>query len=237
MSNAVYPPMPAGSNVPEPPIDSSGGFVVVRITDGIHTHRHRFHVRGAEDTIGTYIAPPVGPAVGIGSANEVTVTDTFVQYMTRYMALYSEAWSAIFESYWRAETEPLGTPQRMVEQFPPPTPTPIAGTLGGGDPRNTNDLAIQGTISMKTINGGRARVTVIASGLVKMAHPLPRVIGATTVTPAINYNDYDARLMALVNYLATTTTGVCGHDGFQLTAYGKLTIVDNKRIRRSLGWT
>lgn len=196
--------------IPTPPLDNSGGYMVVKYSNGSITHRLRVHLAPFNaDATGTYSggSPPA----------EGNVAATFTAFVAKLLAYYNTTWTFSLDAVYRNVAGVIG------EIFTITAPATQAGTLNAGAFPNplTETFVCQ---NWKTSGGGRARIFLITpSGWTYSV--------ALNVVPNAGGNADQV----LAAYMVSAATGVRGHDGNVLAGNMRKTLGVNKRIRRRVG--
>lgn len=195
--------------VPTPPPDASGGFMVIKYSNGTYTHRMRVHVAPFNaDATGSYVAPPAG--------QEASVQATAGAFISTIKSNWPAVWTFSLDAVYRVSG---GSVSQTFAITPPANQT-------GTNPNPDNPLPeTYWCANLRTVNGGRFRLFLLQVAGITPGKP----IIATSTTPA------GSTLATLVNYLTGTTTGVRGHDGTAVTGSAKVVYGLNRRIRRRVG--
>jgi hypothetical protein len=194
--------------------DKSGGYAVVQYTNGVDTHRARFHfasLHAADPTL-TYAAP-------IGAEN--TVFDTFAALFGIIKTQYDNTWAfSMLSAYVNAGPDPNNPGFNLFnQQFGWAPPAQQVGT--GASITAAQQRALMLNFNFHTFQGGRARISLIGPG--GEAYFIPQDIAPNAAGTAFQ---------KLVAYLTGGATGVVGHDGALLTGHARLTAAYNVRLRR-----
>lgn len=207
--------MPA---VPTPPVDASGGIMVVQYTNGTDTHRARIHVPSFNYGSGTnWVYNPV-----VGSGVEAQISDTFAALCAVLKPAYNTAWTF---SLLAVAQIVGGIP---VQRFGWPIPATVAGTYAGSSPLTNQQRAGQTSFNGKTLLGGRNRLTLIGCNY---------YASSLNNAPYVPSSGVDSVGDAIRAYLSNANTAIVGHDGAKLSAYGpRITFCVNKRLRRRYGY-
>jgi hypothetical protein len=205
--------------IPTPPTDQSGGFFVLQISDGVHTHRHRVHVNSFNNGLTTvsgfgtdyvYTAKPPSAATNFGVAQDAQA------YANLIKVLYSAAWNinlmAIFYKAAPGVFQELPLPSGFAQV----TGTNATATTAGG-------YQNQYTMNFKTSSLGRARLVFLSQAGGAIAAPY-KVTGSSGGS---------AGEQAIVAYVTGTGTAICGHDGSFIMPPANVTTTINRRLRRS----
>lgn len=189
----------------DPPLDTSGGFFIAQYTNGVRTHKQRLHVDHFTPATQQYTAP---------SATETFVSDTIAAWWQVWKLHYTVAWTISNLELWAIIG---GVP---VLQAPPPLPTPVVGTAAGPEAETPAQEQI---VNMKTGGGHAARIILIsAANLIATA-------------PFTVNNASGAPWGATMTYLSGINTKLVGHDGQHFVDFAKITVIENRRLRRRYG--
>lgn len=199
--------------IPTPPADLSGGFILIKYTNGTVSHRMRFHVA-------PFNADATGSYVTVAGGQEASVQATATNIMNRLKPDFNTAWTMSLDAVFQNVS---GTP---IENFTVTAPATVAGTSAS---------AAGPTESFRSYNfrtGGGHRMRFFRFQEAAWAYgPASTVVGADTTS-----------IPQLVLYLSggsptgtPTTTQIVGHDGTRVTNSAHLTFGENKRLRRRVG--
>lgn len=207
------------ANIPQTRPDQSGGFMLIRYTDGTHTHRMRQHLQQFNIS-GTDL--PYGVP---GNQTEADVQATFTAFVNIVKQYFGNAWTFTLDAVYR-NTGP--DPNRagynlFTEIFGYNVPVGIVGTNGA----QTNANAHAGMLiyNMRTLQGGRYRTVLIGTSVWSVNQ-------VDIVTPTSGGSLVDQALMA---YLLGAATGIVGHDGAKVAGSAHRTFPYNRRLRRRYG--
>lgn len=195
--------------VPTPPPDNSGGYFIIKVTNGSVTHRMRFHVLPFNaDATGTYVTPPAG--------GDASVQATAAAMIAAFKPEWRNTWTLSADAIY--QNVPPGPP---IEYFGWTPPTPQVGTSAG-----SSDPPVESFVSFnyKTAGGHRARVFELT--------PTNWSYNPAYSQAATGGNADKAVVVAA---MTATTTGVVGHDNTRLLAPAKVTYGVNKKLRRRAG--
>jgi hypothetical protein len=194
--------------------DNSGGWIVMKYTNGAYTHRMKQHVdkwQNGDNTL-TYSTP---------NGTELTVLDTFHNLASLLIPFYDAAWSYSLESvYQNIGPDPDNAGYHLfVEEFGWAIPNPVSG--GQNTATSLKTAAAMECLNFRTTAGGRARITLIGSGAWS-----PDRVGLQGATGG------DGTRAAIVSYVSGPATGLRGHDGAKFVAQAHITSPYNRRLRR-----
>lgn len=206
------------ANIPQTRPDQSGGFMLVRYSDGTHTHRTRYHLQdfNVNGTDLVYSVP--------GNQTETDVQATFTALAGVLRPFYNTGWNFSLDAVYR-NTGP--DPNRagynlFVELFGYTVPNSILGSGATATPATSQAGML--VYNFHTLQGGRARSILIgAAGW--------NANNAGTVQAASG-GAIDQQLVA---YLSGAATGIVGHDGAKLAPVCRFTSPYNRRLRRRYG--
>ena len=199
--------------VPTPPLDNSGGYIVIKVQGGGQTHRMRFHVEPfTNDNLGTYNVTTGG--------REANVQATAGNIMKALAWAWPATWTLSLDAvFWKN----AGV---ISQLFTVTAPAAQAGT-GTGSVGLTEEFFC---CNYRTQGGSRARYFMFA--IIGWAYQ------DSTTFAASNANT----ITIMVSYFTggtptgfTTTTRVVGHDGTLLVAPAHVTYGVNKKLRRKAG--
>lgn len=196
-------------SIPTPPSDASGGFIVVKYTNGTSTHRLRVHVLPFNaDSTGSYVTPPTG--------GEASVSATFTALCGFLQPFMNTGFTMSLDAVFRRDP----SSGNLVEVFTVTPPATVAGTNATAASRNE----MYEVFVMRTTGGHPFRIFVFQRP--------NAAIGAPTVATPNAAGDNNQKLCA---YLQASTTAVVGHDGNK--PVGNVRVIDgaNKRLRRKQG--
>jgi hypothetical protein len=194
---------------PTPPPDNSGGFIVIKYSNGTYTHRMRLHVLSFNaDATGTYAAPPAG--------GDASVTATATNVINTIKPWWPGDWTLSLDAVY-ANPAVGGTP---VQVFTVTGAVSSAGTGAGTVP----SAEAYGVFNFRTLNGHRARFFVFQQ--LGLGLPYAGIFRAT---------DAASTPQAFVALLSSNTTAVVGHDGSKLAPSAHYVTGLNKRLRRRYG--
>jgi hypothetical protein len=193
--------------IPAPPPDASGGFFIIKYTDGSHTHRQRVHVAPFNlDATGTYLAPAAG-----GDASVVATYNLMAANLQDFLrAAFTISLDAVFQVVANVATEYFGVT----------APAAIAGGNAGVDVQDEVFICL----NHRTVNGGHARFFIF--------HAPPWTAGPPIIYTATTGGTI---YQAFAVDIDPAKTGVRGHDGSKLTMPGRATFGINKKLRRKQG--
>lgn len=198
--------------IPSPPDDNSGGYFIATYTNGTDTHHTRQHVR-AFDATGTYTTP--------GAGTPTTVMADFTGFMTKFMALYNNAWTATLTSLFQNAGAGVFT-----EIFGWVAPAVVTGT-GANPTPNDQTRAGEMIFNFRDGHGGRGRCILVGAGANSINLAPQPVSGASAGNVS----------QQLVDYLTNPVkTNIVSHGGHQFQSPARLTEVVNKRLRRHYGY-
>lgn len=193
--------------IPAPPAVgvNVGGFVVISYTNGVRTHRVRFHVAPFDPATGVYTTP---------QGSEANVGTTVTNLMNYLKAFFTPAWTFSWSAQYHYN---FGAPQEIVITQ---LVANVVGTSGAGEaPINYAFLAW----NFRSTLLGRARFfTFEVAGL---------VAGHAGTTPA----GASGSTGTFVTYLCGPNTGVVAHDGGRFSSPCRNTSGFNKKLRRKAG--
>lgn len=198
---------------PTPPPDNSGGFIVIKYTDGSAVHRLRFHVQPfAADSVGTYVSVPSG--------YEPTVQNTAAQLMNRLKPDFKTTWTMSLDAVYQVSG---GVVTQIFTITPPST---VAGTNGGSVPIAELFTAF----NFRTQAGGHARFFRFAM--------VGTEVGAASTVVGADTSSGPQLVLYLTGGLPTGTankTQIVGHDGSVLIGAAHVTTGYNRKARRRAG--
>lgn len=199
--------------IPSPPLDNSGGYMVLKYTNGTDVHRMRVHVRpfGSD---GTFTAP--------SASGNATVMAEFTAYANMLKAFFHTSWTFSLDAIYQRNAD-----NTFTELFGWASPATVAGT-------NTNALAsdqiraLMAQFNFRDGFGGRARIVLIGQTAITNVGQAAGIVGGN---PA---GDMFAKL---VDYLSTATkTNIVSHNGHVLQNNPHITYAVNRRLRRHYGF-
>jgi hypothetical protein len=211
--------------IPTPPLDKSGGFLLISYGNGTYSHTMRAHVQAFNTPASSGASGP-DPAHGYvyntpptGAQGEVGTSDTFTalcNVLAPFMGGdYVFSLNGVYQNLNNA----------ITPVFPTPTPAAVHGTNSGGNP-TPEFPAGEWMYNFRTSGGNRARIVLI--GAVSWAAQQPQVVSATAGGGAAQ--------QALVAYATSPGTRLVGHDGNPLIGPAKVTFPVNRRLRRHYRW-
>jgi|SRR5579864_3820965 len=186
----------------DPPIDASGGFVILKYSNGAQSHKQRLHIASFDPATQLYTAP---------RGAEHAVVDTLANYFAVWKLFYTAAWTIVVDSLWRV----VGGVHSPV--FPPPAIAGVAGTHAGPE---ANSFATELVATIPTTFGGKFKLFLIAPAATGAGSKV--IWTSASAAPAGN----------LMAYLSGADTELEGHDGHQPTNYASVTAAENRRLRR-----
>lgn len=205
------------AEVPPPP-DLSGGYVVLKYTNGTDTHRQRLHVRaftqgtGGSSNVYTYTTP------NSGTSPETTVDASVAAYLQFVKVFYNSTWTWTLDSLFKR----TGTAV-FVQQFPIPTVSAVAGT---GTVEVTGlQRATEMIFNMRTSGGRRNRYVFVA-----VSQQNPAIPNYVNANPSGNDSE------KLIAYVTGNATGIVCHDNTLPVAPSHRTFPYNRRLRRHYGY-
>lgn len=194
-------------SIPTPPLDNSGGIMMLKVTNGSKTHRMRVHVLAFnDDATGTYVVPPAG--------GDASVTATWSALQTPIKALYTAAWTLSLDALFHIVAH------APVETFAVATPNPVVGTSVGAESTIQEGFACY---NFRTALGGRMRLFLFGEAGWTARAPYVVASGDATTTGAL----------ALA--LTAATSAVVAHDGAKPVLPSRVTYGMNKKLRRKYG--
>lgn len=200
----------------DPPLDLSGGYVVLSYSNGTDTHRQRFHLRAFTQGEGTNVYTYTTP--NSGGSPETTVDATLAAYLEFVKVFYNSTWTWRLDSLWKRTGA-----NDFTQQFPVPTLAPVAGT---GTVEVTGIQRCQETIlNFRTAAGRRMRMVYVAEQQNEVTTPV--FYGA---------NSSGNNTEKLIAYLVGNVTGIVAHDNSQPVAPAHITFPYNRRLRRHYGY-
>jgi len=190
--------------IPTPPVDASGGYAIVKYSNGTLTHRTRFHVLPFNlDATGTYVTPPGG--------GEASVAATFAAFCSFFAPQINTAFTMSLDQVFKIVA---GVP---VEVFSMTAPATVAGTNAGA----ITPLEVYQNYGMRTTGGKPCRYYIF------------QVPGVSAGAPAvITPNAAGTANQKLCAYLQAATTAIVGHDGNKPNGTMRIIYGINKRLRR-----
>lgn len=193
--------------IPTPPVDASGGFFVIKYSDGSHTHRQRVHVAPFNlDATMTYVTPAAG--------GDASVTATYNNFAANLQDFLRSAFTISLDAVFKV------TAGVATEYFGYTVPAAIAGGNAGADVQDEVFICL----NHRTVLGGHARFFIFHTPAWTAGVPI--VYTATTG---------GAIYQTFAGFIDPTKTGVRGHDGSLLQLPGKATFGINKKLRRRQG--
>jgi hypothetical protein len=194
--------------------DNSGGWFIIRYSDGQHTHRMKQHVQPFDTTGPTYTYKT---AIAGGDTD---VQATFSSLVNLVRPFYNNAWSFVLDSiYQNKGVDPTDASRNIFQEVFNWT-RPLAAAGSGASATTANQAAGMMVYNMNTTQGGRGRVVLIGSF-------------DWTVNNVADVNPGDAGPAgALIGYLMGATTGIVGHDGNPFRGAAHMTQPYNRRLRR-----
>lgn len=202
--------------IPTPPVDNSGGFFVLKYSNGARTHTARLHVQpfganlpGAGPTDDTF--NPTDPGTTVDVHTEAA------NYMAFLQPFLSTAWSIAHYETWQV----VGG---VATLYPA---APLAGTVLGTNAtaEAVAQEAEEVIFNFRTNRGNRARLVILESSVAG--------IGIASQVAANSAGDLFQKMVA---YTTGTATRICGHDGGLFLPPARVTYTLNRRLRRHLGW-
>lgn len=200
----------------QPPADSAGGFMLVKYTNGVDTHRARLHL-APFNTNGWTGAIQGGATVDYGytasglQQTEATIAQTWLAFVTQAKVFYAAAWTFTLDQLYQiVNGEPVMVPV-------PPNPTAVVGTAGTAS--STLDRYTAMISSFRTLGGHRARVELVG--------------GYQFSTFTVNN---DPASTGLGGYVTGSATAIVAHDGTHMLGPGHQTFAQLKRLRRRYGF-
>lgn len=198
--------------IPTPPPDSSGGYLLLKYSNGTRTHLHRVHVA-------IFNLPASGATndytySGAGShGTELTVNATFAAYGAQWKNFYTSAFTLSVAGLFQMQS---GVP---VQVFPTPSPAAIPGV-------NTGSACpypeAEEVISFRTQNGHRDRIILIEPATFQFATP-----GVFAANSGGNINQ---QLVAYVTGAGVTSR--LAHDGSYPMSPATISYAYNRKLRR-----
>lgn len=213
------------NSIPTPPADNSGGFFVIKYTNGLDTHRMRHHfgpvTRGATGPNGgalfSYVTPPTE------SGASATVQDDMTKLMNAVAGFLSTAWTLSVDALWTIQAQNGQVIES--EEFGWDRPNPVTST-SGTPATSALQRAGEFVFSTRTSQGGRYRLIIIGSGN-WAANTTGSITTAHVGDANINFN--------LAGIVCGPTTGLVAHDGYKPQLPLHLTAPYNSRLRRKYG--
>lgn len=187
----------------DPPLDTSGGFIVFQYTNGSHTHRMRVHVAPFNKATRLYLS---------AHGTENGLDDTSVNFIDVVKPFYTAAWSFSVLSEWHWNSG-------VLEPVLPPTVLGSEVGTSGGSEAISPDL--EKIINGRSSSGGRYRFTMIEAA------------GLTLVGPSTISSSSSGATGAFMAYVSGANTGVVAHDGGAIVDYARQTVGENRRLRRA----
>lgn len=206
------------ANIPQTRPDQSGGFMLVRYSDGSHTHRTRYHL---QDFNVTGADLPYGvPA----NQTEADVQATFAALCALLQPFYNPSWTFTLDAVYRnVGPDPNRAGYNLfTELFGYTVPAAIAGTSGAATAAEQEPGMI--VFNFRTLAGGRARSILIGSSS-----------WSANITAVVAANAAGNAGQKLVAYLSGAATGIVGHDGAKFNSSARQTSPYNRRLRRRYG--
>ena len=196
--------------VQTPPLDQSGGAIIIQYTNGITTHRMKLHVAPFNlDATGSYVAPPAG--------QEASVAATAGAFISAAKGAHNTAWTFSHAATYQMQNGVLTQTFVVVPQ--------ASQTGTNANPDNLIPEEFW-AFNLKTKNGSRARFFMFQK--TPWSYGPPETYALPVASP-----NFQA---GLLNYVTGSTTGIRGHDGSVLVGPGKVVYGINRRIRRRRGW-
>lgn len=186
----------------DPPADTSGGYFICSYTNGVYTHRARYHFNHCDVVDLTYTDL-------IGS--EVNVSDTINHLLDVLKAFWTPAWTLTLQSVW-VMVAGVPTPHE-----PPPVITPRPGTSLLAE---ATDPAGEYVFSIRSTNGGRFKAIMVAPA------------GWTNQSPEIGTSATSGAVGGLMTYLVSNDSEIRAHDNGKPIDYAHITSPYNRRLRR-----
>jgi hypothetical protein len=201
-------------SIPTPPVDLSGGIMLIRYSNGTYTHTMRFHLEafGAAGSgpgfDRTYTSPRTGQT-------ELSVNATWTGITTYLKPLWTAAWTFTIQGLYQV----VGGVASQV--FPTPGTAAVVGTSVGAEATLPE---IETTLSNRTVNGGRFKLTLLAAS------------GSGVIAPLIIVpNAAGSNIEKLCAYVESVNTGIVARDGTQPIGSFHETVCLNRRLRRHYG--
>lgn len=205
--------------IPTPPPDASGGFLVIKYSNGSKTHFMRVHI----NQFG--FSNPANPAIPHDQSYNSAATGQEAMVSATYNALcgflapfYPTAWQFSLSALYQIVAG-SNNPTQVAQ---PPAVGVVNGSSTGAE---TNFPEVESIYNFKTVGGRRARIVLVGNN-----NAAPGSVPATVAANASGGMDNK-----LVAYLTGSATQIVGHDGTQLIAPAHGTYPYNRRLRRHYG--
>lgn len=197
---------------PVPPADHSGGYMIIKYSDGADTHRMRLHVRDF-DAGGVYTSPTAG--------SPGTVMADFTAFAPLLQVFYGADWVISLDSIWKNNGD--GTFTQIVGYTPPAT---FTGTHAGTEP-NDQTRAAETILNFRDGFGGRMRVILIGSTGTGVYSP-KNILGGNPTGTAYE---------KIIDHLSVASkSNIVSHNGHVVQSPASLTQCVNRRLRRHYGF-
>lgn len=228
-------PMP----IPLPPVDASGGYMIVSYNVSNDRHKLRFHVlpfstalfgvtvagvetiQPGDDGRHNYAYQPATPA-----GAEIGVLDTFHAYITLIAAFFRPGTTFSLSALYQVNP---GPPVTITPIGATPVATPISGSAAAGPDQAGQLRALEIIYNMKTSGGGKARIAL-------MEPPVNGALNPPVTLTSAGGGNASAQEGPLLTYLSGANTAVVGHDGHKLLNFATQTSVINRKLRRKYGY-
>ena len=194
--------------IPLPPPDASGGYMIIKYTNGTITHRMRVHVLPFDKTSATlaYITPPAGGDAG--------VTATFTALVAKFLNFYKTTWTFSLDAVFQIVS---GSPVEVFGWTAPSNQTGASGLAEG-------IAEAYQAFHFRSTAGGRAQVFLYSVAA-----------WAYAAAASVTANSAGSDSQKLVALMTGATTGIVAHDGHALTAPAHVTYGLNRKLRRRVG--
>ncbi len=213
---------------PTAPVDASGGILKIGMTDGLDEHFVTVHVKPFTATVP---ASPYAWTYLAAAGTETSVRAAAINFIDVIKPLYDSTWNFWVESLHRV-TAGVATPV-----FPIPDVGAEVGTSAETSPALGDAARFCATVyDLSTALGGRFRFELCAAATHTGSSTGPRELQPPAVC-TISAGGYDTVLdPAIIAYLEGANCGILAHDGQKPVGPAKLSIFDNKRLRRKYGF-
>jgi hypothetical protein len=212
-------------NWPSAPVDGSGGYAELTVTDDIDAHRIRVHLHSFDASTLAYPS-----ALG----GEAGVNDTLQNFLNIIMRGYDSGWNAFCSALFQNNSGVL-TPI-----YPLPTAAQSGSNglaaLVASDPAR----ACRTTITMRTANPTgrtRYRLDLVAWGnhYTNASSPVHTTGNLPQVPVVYQGNSSGTNEQRIVAYV-TGTNGLLAHDGHKPQGVAKLSTAENAVLKRRYGF-
>lgn len=199
--------------IPTPPVDNSGGYMVIKYSNGTDTHRMRVHVRPMNPD-GTFSAPSATSNPSVGAE--------FSAFVALLQPFFPTNWTFSLDAVYTIGAG--GVPQQLFGFTPP---AQVNGTSTQAQPVDQN-RAVESIMNFKDGYGGRARIILIGLSLYQLANAAPSVKGGSPTGDP---------WQKIVDYVSTASkSNIVSRNGHVLQSPAHLTFTVNRRLRRHYGF-